>query len=239
MRIIFNKLKKGSILAYTLIVLTIMLMTALSVASVTVLEKKSASTTAGSTQAFAVANSGAEKILGYHFRDDSKNLESLGVCNDDGTVTLSNVAGGTARITFYSGAEETATLDCNDTANKLSDVRKVKSMGTYAGTARAVEVAVATEGGSCEWFDESSVISVCGEAGNLYCGTSSTMTYKVDSSANKLCDVKKPGSWAAMYALEGATSGKRVAAWQINSGDWAWSGDLGTVAYIMGVYCCK
>ncbi len=146
MKTIFNKLKNGSILAYTLIIMTIMLMAALSVASVVVLEKKSASNTAESTQAFAVADSGLEKVLSYHSRHSSEPLSALGTCNEDGTVTF-NIADGTVKVTLYADTEATQLLDCNDSNNKLSQIRKVKALGSYAGTTRVLEVAVAA--GSC------------------------------------------------------------------------------------------
>ncbi len=116
----------------------IMLATALSIFAVAVREKKGAGTTAASMQAFAVADSGSEIALQQVDRNPTSPVNSLGTCTGS-TVTI-NVASGTADLTFYSDEEAATPIACNGI---LGDARKVKSVGRYAGTARAVEVAVA------------------------------------------------------------------------------------------------
>jgi uncharacterized protein (UPF0333 family) len=137
-----QKLSRGSVLAYSLIIMAIILATAIGIAAVTVREKKSAGTTAQSNQAFAVADSGSEVALQQVAKNPNSPISSLGTCKGN-TVTIS-VANGTADITFYSNEEATVPIDCD---GNLGDARKIKSVGQYADTARAVEVAVAA--GEC------------------------------------------------------------------------------------------
>ncbi len=132
--------KKGSILVYTLIIMMVMLATAISIATVAVRERKGSGTTAQSNQAFAVADSGSEIAL-HKIAVGSGDLS--GIITDCGSNQLAGDIG-TGKdyvVTFYdSGGDQ---LTCSDS---ISDVDKVKSVGRYAGTARAVEVAVAQTG---------------------------------------------------------------------------------------------
>lgn len=146
-----NKLNiKGSILVATLLIMGLMLVIAMGIASITIQEKKSANVGGQSTKAFQVADSGVEAVIGK-IKQDTTGTDpinnSIGTCNDDNTITT-NVAGGTAKITFFDGSGNT--LDCG--IDKLSAVRKVKSVGSYASASRAIEAAVAAPGspvGTC------------------------------------------------------------------------------------------
>lgn len=142
------KPKRGSILVYTLIIMMIILATALSIAAVTVREKKGAGTTAASTQAFAVADSGSEVALNAIFKNPGSSIGEIYSCTD-GIATIPDLVGGSVQLTFYSDEESANIIPCNG-PELLGDARKVKSVGRYGGTARAVEVAVA---GSGTWDD--------------------------------------------------------------------------------------
>ncbi len=157
------QIKKGSILVYTLIVMMIMLSTALSIFAVAVREKKGAGTTAASMQAFAVADSGSEIALNKIANVST--LAEIGSCASGGIVTGSIGAGMDYTLTFYdSGGNQL--LNCTDS---VSAVDKVKSVGRYGGTARAVEVAVAQAVepvGTCYSKDEMLYIKFANSCGS-------------------------------------------------------------------------
>jgi hypothetical protein len=130
----------GSILVYSLIILSIMLMTALSIASVTVMERKSAGTTGASNQAFAVADSGSELFLG-RIKNKSGTLNSVfgASCPAGGNTYTGNVSTvGNFTVTFFKADGTQAT--CND---QISSITKIKSAGYSNNATRAIEVAVA------------------------------------------------------------------------------------------------
>ncbi|MFA4817992.1 MAG: hypothetical protein WC608_04710 [Parcubacteria group bacterium] len=138
----FKKLSRGSILAFSLIIMGIVLAAALGIAAVSVTEQKNAGTTTKSTQSFQVANSGSEIVLKDVKNNPSKTLNDYGACaSGSGTVSVGDagITGGTTSVTFYTDDIGT-TLPCGD---PISNAVKIKSVGTYAGTTRAIEVALA------------------------------------------------------------------------------------------------
>lgn len=139
-----NKLStKGSVLVFTLIVLFIILAAAIGISSVSVLERKGAHSTDVSVQSFQIANSGAEIILKkLSNASGSDSLTSVG-CSGGRVIGSISVSGGkNYEITFYRN-DETQITDC---ATDVSEVGKIKSIGSYANTTRAIEVAVAQAG---------------------------------------------------------------------------------------------
>ncbi len=137
--------------------------------------------------------------MSYHSRHSSEPLSALGTCNEDGTVTF-NIADGTAKVTLYADTEATQLLDCNDSNNKLSQIRKVKALGSYAGTTRVLEVAVAGTSGECEFV---SAIGACkNEAGDtadcyLKLGTVN-VDVELSLTVNKVCYDKKGHNYYAV-----------------------------------------
>lgn len=129
---------KGSVLVFTLIILFIILAAAIGISSVSVLERKGAHSTDVSVQSFQIANSGAERILKKIADNSSGTLNDLGTCAG-GKLTGSISSGKNYEITFYT-SDGLPITDCGITA---SNVDKIKSVGSYANTARAIEVAVA------------------------------------------------------------------------------------------------
>jgi uncharacterized protein (UPF0333 family) len=146
-----NKLKKrGSILAFTLIILGITLMAAISVATVTALDRKNANSTSQSVKAFQVANSAAEDALQkiennqgktIATANDGSSLYSWDGCSGGPSVTtisVYNIAGGTAKLNFYDGSG--GNLGCGDSVGKIATI---KVSGEFGGTTRAIEMAAA------------------------------------------------------------------------------------------------
>lgn len=140
------KTKKASALVFSLIILSMMLATAISVASVAVKDRKSSLATDKSNQAFQVADSGVEVMLKKIYKGNYSSgatLSQLTGCNDSsGTAIVSGDLGGgkTYEISFYDSAG--ALMDeCN--VDEIEDINQIKSVGSYASTLRAVQMAVA------------------------------------------------------------------------------------------------
>lgn len=138
-----SKLPRGSVLVFTLIILFIILASAIGISSVSVLERKGAHSSDVSVQSFQIANSGAEIILKkLKCKRETDKLSSIfSNCNiSNGVVSGSIGSGKNYAITFYKTDGLPAT--CSD---QLGDMDKIKSVGSYSGTTRAIEVAFAVQ----------------------------------------------------------------------------------------------
>ena len=151
-----NPLKsKGSVLVFSLIVLSIVLSAALSVAVVNVSNRKSAGSTGQSVQSFQVADSGVEKTLKEIYKGSYTDLNAMaGALSSSctpgsGKFAPFNVSGGTASVTFFNTNNQP--IECTSPTWR-DDVAKIKVEGTSAGTTRVIETAVAAPAfnwGSC------------------------------------------------------------------------------------------
>lgn len=143
--------RQGSILAYSLIILAMMLAIATSLSVSTIIEKKSASSTEFSVQSLQTADSGVQlalkKINGNLVKpvNDPVNFSSCTVVGGTATVADQNDAGvvGVYTLSFYQA--DGAKVNCTDLANSIGLIR---SVGVYKNTVRAVNVSVAPACGS-------------------------------------------------------------------------------------------
>ncbi|MDO8565585.1 MAG: pilus assembly PilX N-terminal domain-containing protein [Candidatus Moranbacteria bacterium] len=142
------KANKGSALVFSLIILGFLLVSALSVATIAVADKKSALSTEKSGISFQTADSGIERVLQTIYKKAPTGLESLatklggGASCRSGVVSFS-VAQGNVKVFFYEGVEgKTLYTRCNNDATWRSTINKIKSVGTYANTTRVVEVSI-------------------------------------------------------------------------------------------------
>lgn len=149
----FNKPNKGSVLVFSLIVLSIVLSAALSVAVVNVSNRKSAGSTGQSVQSFQVADSGVEKTLKEIYKGSYTDLNAMaGALSSSctpgsGKFAPFNVSGGTASVTFFNTNNQP--IECTSPTWR-DDVAKIKVEGTSAGTTRVIETAVAAAN-ACAW----------------------------------------------------------------------------------------
>jgi len=138
--------KPGSALIFTLIILFIGVVAAVGVASTTVISRKMSTTTGKSVASFQVADSGAEIVLqrmkDVLDSDSGATINDLGITCSSGTVSGSINSGKEYRVTFLDENGTQLSAGCNAS---LSDVQKIRSVGTYAQISRAVEAAVAAE----------------------------------------------------------------------------------------------
>ncbi|NTW13716.1 MAG: hypothetical protein HGA31_01660 [Candidatus Moranbacteria bacterium] len=155
---LFRVRKEGSVLVFSLIILSVMLVTSLTLLSSAVFQEKSALSTGDSTHSFQVADSGADMILYQLYQKGPDTIatvaSNLGLSCVDGTVKNQN-AGWTVRFYDVDGVRLT---DCSGPS---SNVTSIKSEGTSQGTTRAVQVAVKPVG--C-----GTTISVKDEDNNTY-----------------------------------------------------------------------
>jgi hypothetical protein len=141
MRKIFNQ---GSVLVYSLVVLTLLLGAALTVAGIAVLERKGSISTESSGQAFAIADSGAEIMLQKISNDSTlTDIDSLAgklglPCSfSSGEISNDDITGGSYQAAFYDGSDPPSKLECDD---PVSGINKIKVTGNYSGTTRSIEV---------------------------------------------------------------------------------------------------
>lgn len=142
-----KKLSRGSILAYSLILLGIVLTASIGMMAASITNLKSVSSSDKSMNAFQVADSGSQIVVRMLKESSGNELQDVsGVTCDEGDAVVESpasfLAGGSYRVIFQDG--DGKTLKCTD---NIFDVASVKSVGTYSDTARAVQVAVAA--GSC------------------------------------------------------------------------------------------
>ena len=139
------KINQGSVLVFSLIILSIILSAAITVATVSVTNQRSATATGKSVQSFQVADSGIELALqkiykGTYTSSDSLATAMTGMTCSGTTLTKSDVAGGTVSLTLFD--TDGNPINCSDTSWR-DKVVKVKSEGSAFGTTRVVETAVA------------------------------------------------------------------------------------------------
>jgi hypothetical protein len=144
------KTDKASILAYSLIIMAMMIAIAATMSIATVVEKKSASSTDFSVQAYQTADSGVQlaikqinaKISEGNGTDPISSLfPNCSTATSDGNV----FSGADYKLSFFSNKDglPASAMDCS--SGKIKDIRSIKSIGTYKDTLRAVQVAVAAD----------------------------------------------------------------------------------------------
>lgn len=134
--------KCGSVLIFTLILMSIVLMTALGIMSTTIIQQNIASVTDDSTIAFQTADTGAEQAFHEFRRDRIATLNDFtsGSCSS-GTVTVTNVDGVANvdyDIHFYKEDGSRMTSCSEDTMT----IRSARITGYYLKAVRAIEIAV-------------------------------------------------------------------------------------------------
>jgi len=180
--------QKGSILVYSLIILTVMLTMTVSMTSVSIMDKKSASSTQFSTQAYATADSGVQlaiRKLNAAIGNDKEIGDVFAGCTS-GKVPNNNDGGPEGALYELSFLDDSDNkLTCTD---KVSEVSSIKSVGTYKGTVRAVNVAVAAEGN----YQMS-----CYRSDNV--GANIPTCCKINTSTGEMdCKAYQSGTWRSL-----------------------------------------
>ncbi|HOX10615.1 MAG TPA: FISUMP domain-containing protein [Candidatus Moranbacteria bacterium] len=137
-------MKQGSILAYSLIVVSVMIVIATSISAVTVIEKKGAVSTDSSVQAYQTADSGVQLAIKkinkkISLQEEGDHISSIFTC---GNYKFQDAGAGEYELSFFSDEEGTAQItDCNNT--NINQIQSIKSVGEYKDTVRAVQVSIA------------------------------------------------------------------------------------------------
>jgi type II secretory pathway pseudopilin PulG len=139
-----KKNKPGSILAYSLIIISIMIAIVAATSIATVIGKKSASSTDASVQAYQTADSGVQLATKKINDNLGQTIGSVFSGCSNGTVSNQSYAGlnGTYALSFYSDETGNNPLGCDGQDNLVDNIRNIKSIGVYNGTVRALNVAV-------------------------------------------------------------------------------------------------
>lgn len=138
MKRVSRSFSQGSILAYSLIVLGLVLVASIGMMAASVANLRSVSLSDDSTNAFQIADSGAQaarlSLKSVKASDTVRDLfPSQQACAGNDPFSL---LGGSYRLVFYGGDPE-APLSCGD---RVSRIISVKSTGSYRNTTRAVKV---------------------------------------------------------------------------------------------------
>lgn len=153
----FHSTKRGSILAYSLIILSMMLAIAAGVSVSTVVERKQAGATEASAQSIQTADSGLQyalKTINDRINAGTGNtainlaFPNCGAAGYDDSAAddLTNFAH--YKLSFYDGSCGvvgnliTPAQCANATLKKIDDIKCVKSVGTYKNTVRVVSMNV-------------------------------------------------------------------------------------------------
>lgn len=142
-----QKTKPASALIFTLIILFIGVVSAIGIASATLISRKMSTTSGKSVASFQVADSGAEIVLQKMKdtldSDSNAKITDMGMTCSNGTVTGSISSGKEYEVAFLDENGNQLAAGCSA---QISDVQKIRSIGTYAQISRAIEAAVAAGG---------------------------------------------------------------------------------------------
>ncbi|MDY0302746.1 MAG: hypothetical protein RBR98_03050 [Candidatus Moranbacteria bacterium] len=147
--------KRGSVLVFTLFLLSISLILGLSLMASSVAGRRSSLSTSKSVHSFQVADSGLEYAF-LKIREESfsgsptaaiktKNIEDVfgaAVCDPSGFIEYDAGGGGQVSLYFYSDADNDDAYDqeyCYDSSATFDKIEKIKSIGTNNGISRSVE----------------------------------------------------------------------------------------------------
>lgn len=128
---------KGSTLVFSLIVLSFFLISALSVATIAISEKKASFSTEKSNISLQVADSGAEAVLKKIYKDNPSTPDGLGDC--DSGVIAGSVGVGDYAVSLYDNDDNRISCSATDWR---AEVARLKSQGIYANTTRVITVEV-------------------------------------------------------------------------------------------------
>lgn len=137
---------KGSVLVFSLLILSILLVTSLTIFSSAILDQKASLSTGSSTRSFQVADSGVEEVLFQIYRAHHPTLNDLAAalgsaCTVSGTTPQVKFpsAGGDVTVSFYEDTNQAFPYSggCAGT-DWRTKVVGIKSEGSSGTTARAI-----------------------------------------------------------------------------------------------------
>lgn len=140
-------MKKGSVMVYTLMVLTVLLVISVTIISVNTSQTKSAIATDESVVAFFLAESGAEIMLDRIYSGTYNNGALSGLLSglssstcSNGVLTGNNISSGTWTVTFYD--EDRDQLSSCSSTTWRTEVDEMKIDGNHSNTIRSIRMSV-------------------------------------------------------------------------------------------------
>jgi hypothetical protein len=135
------KKHKASILAVTMITLSIILVMALSVSLVAIKQRNASLGSGKSNTAFQNADTGIETVMNDIIKHSAYTVNQL---TEGGTCTGERIVNSSSGYTVELKKEDGTAINCSDTTIKASEIASIKSVGTGASQeSRAIEAAVA------------------------------------------------------------------------------------------------
>lgn len=135
--------QNGSVLVFSLVILSLMLVTSLTLLSSVSLDQKASLSTGNSTRSFQVADSGVEQVLYQIYKKSNATIGDLSNSITNTTCTDGFVVSSDGwTVAFYTGDNGDVRIDSCSATDWRTLVTKIKSQGTLSGTTRAVEVSV-------------------------------------------------------------------------------------------------
>ncbi len=194
----FLKPSRGSVLVFSLLVLAILLSTAITVATVSITNKRTVGDSLQTNRSFQIASSGTELTLEQIYKETAGTLNALATAMgggdatcQNGVITHDNILQGEVRMSFFDNSGNQ--LACND-ANWRTKVVRLKAEGSIANTIRVIETAVAA-GAGVGWVnihgeaaDNGSIVLDGGSGGDRY--------YVYPSGTHNLTQVCVDGGFA-------------------------------------------
>jgi hypothetical protein len=142
-----NKVAKGSVLVFSMIILFLILMSALAIGAATVIERKNSLSSNKSTQGFQAADTGieiaAKKIKEAVSTTVLNNASLFPTCLDGSIVDTSLGADKQVIISFFTDIDATPAALANCVTNTAGDIKSLRAAGTYFGITRAVKAPAA------------------------------------------------------------------------------------------------
>lgn len=133
-----NKYQKGSAILITLMILGVVLVTALSVALVTIQEMKGSRGAAKTTATYQTADEGVEAVMYDIIKGDRKTSDKLLNCQNDGTVGSSSLG---YRVILMD--KDDNIIHCKNDRAPISDIKRIKSVGTFGNESqRSVDASI-------------------------------------------------------------------------------------------------
>lgn len=187
---------KGSVLAFSLVIVATMLMIVIGMSSVSMIHKKDASATQASVQAYQIADSGAlwaTKKINTAIRDNAAISSQFDTCSGGVVSNLTdNVPTPGSFDLYFFDISGNQISDCDSDA---SLVARIKAVGKFKNTVRAIDIAtIVPSDPPIAWWkmNEASWNGTAGEVvdsteeghdGNSF-GGASTVVGKFDNAGN-------------------------------------------------------
>ena len=172
-----EKKHKGSALAFSLIIIAMMLTIAVGVVSTSLVQKKNVTSTESSIQAYQISDGSALwalKKINTAIYNNATVASQFSTCSGgiaSGLTDNISTLGSTASFDLYFlKADDTTLVACSDPA---SSVLRIKSVGKFQNTVRAVNITVLTKPDPIAWWkmDESTGTTTADASGNGHTGT--------------------------------------------------------------------